>query len=195
MSSRSELTTHHDPEVLFHVSEQSGMTRFEPRPPPREVPGLDYPVVWAVDESHLCNYLLPRDCPRVTYRAGPNSTQADVSRFTGGDPTIHIIAVETLWLPAIRAAQLSLYRFDSSGFEIQDPAAGYYVCRKTVATIEEVIVTDLIKAIGSRGVEFRTLDSIWELRERVIGSTLEYSIIRMRNATPYEGVARFHPLP
>ncbi len=77
-------------------------------------------------------------------------------------------------MPAIRAVQLSLYRFDPSGFEIRDPPAGYYV---------------------SSEAEFRVLDSLWELRELVIDSTLEYSIIRIRNAASHEGLARFHPLP
>jgi len=27
-------------------------------------------LVWAIDGDHLRNYLVPRDCPRVTYYAG-----------------------------------------------------------------------------------------------------------------------------
>jgi hypothetical protein len=49
--------------VLFHVSEEAGLARFEPRPSP----SADAPVVWAVDADRLRNYLLPRECPRVTY--------------------------------------------------------------------------------------------------------------------------------
>ena len=195
MNGWTDLTVPAEPVDLFHVSERSGIIRFEPRPLPREVPDLGHPVVWAVDEPHLCNYLLPRSCPRVTFRAGPGTTAADAGKFMKPGHTHHVVAVESGWMPAIRAARLSLYRFDPTGFEIQDPAAGYYVSSEAVTPIEEIIVSDLIEAIGSCGVEFRVLDSLWELRELVIGSTLEYSIIRMRNAAPLEGLAPFHPLP
>ncbi len=195
MNGWADQSTPAEPATLFHVSERRGIVRFEPRQPPREIPGLSHPVVWAVDEPHLCNYLLPRSCPRVTFRAGPGTTAGDSGKFMRSDHTHHVVAVEAGWMPAIRAAQLSLYRFDPSGFEIQDPPAGYYVSSEPVTPIGETIVANLIKAIGSRGVELRVLDSLWELRELVIGSTLEYSIIRMRNAVPPEGLARFHPLP
>lgn len=55
------------PSRLFHVSEDSGIEVFEPRPAAL-FPNLG-PVVWAVAESHLVNYLLPRECPRVTFCA------------------------------------------------------------------------------------------------------------------------------
>jgi hypothetical protein len=195
MSGRANLTDPAEPSHLFHVSERSGIIRFVPRPASRAIQDLDHPVVWAVDESHLCNYLLPRDCPRVTFRAGPGTTAGDVVRLMRSDSVHHVVAVEAGWLSSIRAARLSLYRFDTSGFEIQDNVAGYYVSRETVIPTEEVIITDLIEAICSRGVELRVLDSLWELRELVIGSTLEYSIIRMRNAAPHEGLVDFHALP
>lgn len=62
--------------MLFHVSEESGIERFEPRPSPY----TDEPVVWAIDADRLRNYLLPRECPRVTYYAGCETTIADVER-------------------------------------------------------------------------------------------------------------------
>ena len=48
--------------MLFHVSEEFGIDRFEPRPS-EYVSGF---VVWAIDTDRLRNYLLPRECPRVT---------------------------------------------------------------------------------------------------------------------------------
>ena len=53
-------------QMLFHISEESDIARFEPRAS-EYATGL---VVWAIDETRLCNYLLPRECPRVTYYAG-----------------------------------------------------------------------------------------------------------------------------
>ena len=98
--------------MLYHVSEEAGITRFEPRP----AVNLDYPVVWAVHEDRLRNYLLPRDCPRVTFFAGPETTPQDIERFLGSSPAV--VAIE----------------------------------------------------------------SLWELHDAVVGSTLSYSMIRMRNA-------------
>jgi len=51
--------------VLFHVSEDSGIVEFIPRPSKY----TQDPVVWAVDDEKIRNYLVPRDCPRVTYYA------------------------------------------------------------------------------------------------------------------------------
>ena len=50
---------------LFHVSEDPAIEDFHPRP--SSVAPEVGPIVWAVAESHLPNYLLPRDCPRVTF--------------------------------------------------------------------------------------------------------------------------------
>jgi hypothetical protein len=49
--------------MLFHVSEEPGTERFEPRAPA----GAGDPVVWAIDAERLRNYLVPRECPHVTY--------------------------------------------------------------------------------------------------------------------------------
>ena len=53
--------------MLFHVSEKSGITEFMPR----QSKYTQAPVVWAVDDEKVRNYLVPRDCPRVTYYAEP----------------------------------------------------------------------------------------------------------------------------
>ena len=58
-------------EELFHVSDQPGITRFEPRPPPPGNTTHTGRMVWAVGQRLLHNYLVPRDCPRVTFYAGP----------------------------------------------------------------------------------------------------------------------------
>jgi len=53
--------------MLFHVSEEPGIGRFEPR----LSENASGPIVWAIEGARLCNCLLPRDCPRVSYYAGP----------------------------------------------------------------------------------------------------------------------------
>ena len=163
--------------MLYHVSEQSGIERFEPR----SVEGGEA-VVWAVDSERLRNYLLSRDCPRVTFNAGPDSTADDVQRFLGSSSAV--VAVESGWLERIRSCRLFVYHLPPESFVCIDQCAGYYVSKEPVAPAAEEVVDDLIAALLNRGVELRFLPDLWDLRDAVAASTLQFSIIRMRNAGP-----------
>ena len=95
---------------LFHVSEQAGTTHFEPRWPPTANAATRAPVVWAVDEAHLPNYLVPRECPRVAFQSAPNTTPRDHDAFFAGGAR-HVVAIESTWFDrAISSAQW-LYEF------------------------------------------------------------------------------------
>ena len=50
---------------LFHVSEEKKIEEFVPR----YSDSTKEPVVWAIAEAKLANYLLPRNCPRVCFSA------------------------------------------------------------------------------------------------------------------------------
>ena len=162
--------------MLFHVSEETGIIRFDPRP-------SDYtpnPVVWAISADRICNYLLPRDCPRVTYYAGPDTTPTDVVRFLG-DSRI-VVAVENGWLERIRSCRLYCYHLPPETFESLDECAGYYVSRVSVVPDRVEVFEDLIGELLKRGVELRLMQDLWTLRNAVVTSTLQFSVIRMRNA-------------
>lgn len=164
--------------MLFHVSEESDIERFEPRPSPY----ADEPVVWAIDADHLRNYLLPRDCPRVTYYAGRETTVADVERFLGPSPAV--IAVESAWLERLRACRLFCYALPAATFSCIDECAGYFVSREAVVPTRVQVVDDLMTALLGRGLELRFVPNLWSLRDAVVSSTLQFSLIRMRNALP-----------
>ena len=164
--------------MLFHVSEESGIERFEPRPSRY----TDEPVVWAIDADRLRNYLLPRECPRVTYSAGPETTVADVERFLGSSPAV--IAVESAWLERLRSCRLYCYHLPPATFECLDECAGYFVSRVPAVPTHVQVVDDLLAALLGRGVELRFVPDLWPLRDAVVSSTLRYSLIRMRNALP-----------
>ena len=101
---------------LFHASDTPHIARFEPRPVRPDHPlKFNQPVVWAVEERLLHNYLLPRDCPRVTFYARPDSAPADVARLMGQTTARYVVAVEAGWLEAIRACVLYLYEFSRAG--------------------------------------------------------------------------------
>jgi hypothetical protein len=181
---------------LYHISDQPGIRLFEPRPAPHLGIGVEGDVVWAVDEGHLHNYLLPRDCPRVTFYATEQSAPADVERLIGPGGARYVVAIESHWLPRIQKECLYQYEFDSRDFNILDEGAGYYVSRQAMAPLSEIKIDDVLSALLEHDVELRIMASLWKLREAVIHSTLQFSIIRMRNARlPQEGIEVFYPLP
>jgi hypothetical protein len=164
--------------MLFHVSEESGIELFEPRPSPY----AQEPVVGAIDADRLRNYLLPRECPRVTYYAGRDTTATDVERFLGSSPAV--VAVESAWLQRLRSGRLYCYRLPPETFTCIDECAGYHVSQIPVVPTCVEVVDDLLAALLGRGVELRFVPDLWSLRDAVVASTLQFSLIRMRNALP-----------
>ena len=181
---------------LFHISDQPEIKLFEPRPSPHHSASVQGLMVWAVDQYHIQNYLLPRDCPRVTFFAGQASSPADVAALIGPSGARHVIAIEACWLPRIQSQRLVRYEFDPSSFEMHDETAGYWISRASVVPIAETRIADILSELFRQDIELRIIHSLWKLREAVIHSSLEFSIIRMRNAQPPpEGMAAYHPLP
>lgn len=164
--------------MLFHVSEERGIEQFEPRAPGK---GRN-PVVWAIDEGRLRNYLVPRECPRVTYYAGRETTDADVERFLGS--SVAVIAIEREWFGRLRSCRLYCYHLSPQTFECIDECAGYFVSRVPVMPLCVEVVDDPVSALLQRGVELRIVPNLWPLRDAVVKSSLQFSIIRMRNALP-----------
>jgi Family of unknown function (DUF6886) len=164
--------------MLFHISEESEITRFEPRATEYSA-GL---VVWAIEESRLCNYLVPRECPRVTYYAGADTTTADVERYLGSSPAV--VAIESRWLDRLRSTRLYCYHMPPETFECLDACAGYFVSRVPVIPSHLEVLDDPVAALLGRGVELRIVPNLWSLRDAVVQSSLRFSIIRLRNAAP-----------
>ena len=163
--------------AFFHISEEPDIAVFEPRPSALR----DEAVVWAIDVEHLRNYLVPRDCPRVTYAAGPRTTAADRERFLGSSAAV--LAIESGWFDRMRSCRLYCYHLPGEAFELADGCAGYYVSRVPVTPVRVEIIDDPIAAVLERGVELRVLASLWALRDAVVESTLAFSIIRFGNAS------------
>jgi len=162
--------------MLFHLSEAGGIEKFDPRPSNY----TSYPVVWAISADRMSNYLVPRDCPRVTYYAGPKTSTEDIDRFLGRSKAV--VAVEAGWLERIRRGRLFCYHLPPETFECLDSCAGYHVSRIPVIPERIEVFDDLISELLKRDVELRFVPELWTLRDAVVASTLEFSIIRMRNA-------------
>ena len=164
--------------MLFHISEEPGIARFEAR-------ASEYassPVVWAIDERRVCNSLAPRECPRGTYYAGAGTTAADVERFLGSSPAV--VAIESAWMDRARSCCLYGYHMPEEAFECLDAGAGYFVSRVPVVPVGVEVFEDPIRELLRRGAELRVLHSLWALRDAVLASSLQFSFIRMRNALP-----------
>ena len=163
---------------LFHVSEEAGIGRFEPRPNYR-VGGR---MGWAVDEPHLVNFLVPRNCPRITFGRGPDTSAADEARFLAG--VRRGVAFEAEWLERVRRCVLHVYELPDAGFQPEDAAAGYWISPEAVTPIRTRVESDLLLALARAGAEVRVLQDFWPLCDAVANSSLEFSIIHKDRARP-----------
>ena len=168
--------------ILFHVSEEPNIQVFHPRTPTRTDLNPEIPLVWALDEKRLPNFLTPRNCPRVTYHAGEQTTEADRIRFFSNPDVPHVVAIENAWFETMKNTTLYLYAFDSADFVLQDPIAGYYISEKTQTPLSVTPCRDLFEELFRRNVEFRLLKNLWPLADAVQASTLNWSFCRMKNA-------------
>lgn len=164
--------------AISHISETVGIERFEPRTP--ESGGA--PVVWGIDEERLRNYLLPRECPRVTFYANKGRSPEDAEKFLGSSRAV--VAVESSWLQRIRSATLYRYILPADSFKCIDAGAGYFISEEAVVPTSMEILDDLLAELVNRNVELRILPNLGHLHDAVAASTLQFSMIRMRNAAP-----------
>jgi hypothetical protein len=169
---------------LFHISEEPALRVFYPRPQlPEQGHTVTDDVVWAIDEAHLPNYLLPRACPRVTYRSAPTTSDDDRARFFTGS-SAHVVAIGADWLERAMSCTLFVYELPSRTFELLDTSAGYWVSRHLVEPLDVTEMRAPLVEIVRRRVELRVLPlaDLWSLRDAVAASTVDFSIIRMRHA-------------
>jgi hypothetical protein len=170
--------------TLFHFSEEPDISLFTPQPlaadPASEV------LVWAIDRKHAPNYYFPRDCPRITFSIGEATTDEDAEIFFRHTSAWRVVAIESGWLERVRATQLYRYYLPSDGFVLKDAGAGYYISTGAVKPLHVEKMNDLLTELIAADVELRVMPSLWKLYDAVAASTLEFSIIRMRNAMARE---------
>jgi Family of unknown function (DUF6886) len=158
------------PPALWHVSEEPAIDRFEPRDG----------RVWAIDTRHAPLYWFPRDCPRATFWAVERTSDDDVERFLGGDRASRVHVIEPGWLERMRTTPVYAYRLPAATFE---PWDRFHISAAAVEPLERVELGDLVERHRAAGIELRTADRLLRLWDEVAGSTLDFSGIRLRNAT------------
>ena len=84
----------------------------------------------------------------------------------------------------LRSCRLYCYHLPPQTFACLDECAGYFVSRLPVVPTQVEVVDDLLVALLGRGVELRFVPNLWPLRDAVVSSTLQFSLIRMWNALP-----------
>ena len=158
------------PHALWHVSEDDSIARFHPRGG----------RVWAIDTRHLPLYWFPRDCPRATFWANSKTTDEDVDEFLHGDRSLRVHVVEPEWFDAMRTTRVFAYRLPAETFERWDR---FWISSSTVEPLELVELGDLVGRHAKADIELAADDDLPALWQRVIASTLDFSGIRLRNAS------------
>lgn len=166
--------------ALWHVSEDATIERFEPHV--SATAASDEPRVWAVDTRHLPLYWFPRDCPRGTFWAAPETAPEDADRLLAGASRVH--ALEAASLDRMRAARVLAYRLPEASFTPDEEVGGYWLSRAAVEPVEVVELGDLLGLHAAAEIELRLVASLWALWDQVMSSTLEFSGMRLRNAAP-----------
>lgn len=164
---------------LFHVSEESDIKIFNPRVPERNDLDKSVGVVWAINERCLPNFLTPRDCPRVTYHIGENTSEKDINRYISSTTMNHVVIIENAWFEKMKVITLYVYEFEIDGFELQDEIAGYYVSKAPQIPIAKYEINDLFKELFSRNVELRLVDNLWDVCEEIKQTSFNWSMCRM----------------
>ena len=152
------------------MSEDASLGRFEPRDG----------KVWAIDTRHLPLYWFPRDCPRATFWANDETSEGDVERWLGGDRLRRVHVIEPSWLARMRDATVYAYRMPERTFELEDR---FWISAVTVEALERRELGDLLELHAGAGIELRVAPGLLALWDAVVASTLDFSGIRLRNAT------------
>jgi hypothetical protein len=160
------------------VSEDPTIEVFHPHQ--SELHALDEPLVWAVDTHYQWLYWFPRDCPRACFEASEDTTEEDVERWLDGDRSRRVGVIESAWLDRFRSARVYAYRLPPDTFEPWDK---FFVSRVTVAPLELVELGDLLARHAEAGNELRVAPTLYPLWDKAIETTLDFSGIRLRNAS------------
>lgn len=77
-----------------------------------------------------------------------------------------------------------MYGFDPKDFYLFEEAktAGYYISHKEVKPIQVMVMDDLLGSILEQDIELRFTPTLSAVRNAVINSTLDFSIIRFSKA-------------
>ena len=166
---------------LFHISDDATLTRFEPQSADTKIwPQLTRSYVWVVSDEMVHNYFFPRNCPRVCWMIGPDTTQEEKDRFRSVGDQRAIIAVEQGWKERIATCTLCQYEFSPRNFYPIDYCAGYYISEQTEIPVATKTLRKPLDLLAERGVRVEFHDDLESVRQMTANSNYRFSNIRMR---------------
>jgi hypothetical protein len=172
------------PGEVLHFSEDPSIAGFVPHVAATAQQPSAY--VWAVDAEQAPTYWFPRDCPRVTTWVGPRTTVDDRGRILGPGGGERVHAVEYAWLERMRTVRLYAYRLPAAAFRPIGELRAYAMVAECPVTPlgPPDRVGDLFALHAAAGIQLRVLPDLWGFADAAASSTLEFSGIRLRNASP-----------
>jgi hypothetical protein len=166
-------------EAVYHYSEDGTIRRFAPHVPPTNP---SHPAaVWAIDGPHSPLYWFPRNCPRISTWATTRAQQELLSDLFETEAS-RICAAESHWTEGIRAARLYRYVFDARDFEPWTEADGQYISGDVVYPQRVDVLDDLLALHAEAEVELRLTPRLGTMMDRILGSGLPFSFVRIRDA-------------
>jgi hypothetical protein len=172
-------TTGSVPDVVFHYTEDGTISRFVPHVP--QTNPSHPPAVWAMDAEHSPLYWFPRDCPRISVWANDEAQRA-VLRDTFETDATRICACESHWVDGMRRTRVYRYAFDGDQFAPWTGAEGQYISGEVVIPRSVDVLDDLIGLHAAAEVELRFTPKLGSLMDRMLGSGLPFSFVRIRDA-------------
>ena len=142
-------------------------------PPPYRAEGPH--ALWHVSENDSIRRFEPRD-----FWAESETTQVAVDRFLGGDRERRVHVVEPRWLEPMRTTHVLAYRMPEAPFVENDDR--FWISEEPIEPLELVELADLVERHEAAGIELRTEEDLPGFWNEVVGSSLGYSGIRLRNA-------------
>ena len=181
------------PGEVLHFSEDPSITLFVPHV--ARTAQQPEPYVWAVDYDHAPAYWFPRACPRALTWAAAWTTAEDHEVFLGASSRVHTIEYERL--PTVQSTVLYAYRLGAANFRPFGSPEPYAqvatIPVRPIAPPEKV--GSLLEAHEVAGIELRLVTNLGPYWRRVIGSSIGFSGIRLRNARPDPETPVDQPLP
>ncbi|MFC8226164.1 DUF6886 family protein [Streptomyces sp. NPDC057287] len=172
------------PGEVLHFSEDPEISLFRPHVAATARQPEAY--VWAVDGAQAPAYWFPRQCPRAMAWTAPHTSRPDRERILGPGGGRRVHAIEYSWLERLMSVELFAYRFAATSFRpFGDPVPHAFVSTGPVEPLGPAEpVGDLVELHREAGIQLRVLDNLWGFWEAVVPSTMQFSGIRLRNATP-----------
>ncbi|XMB67777.1 hypothetical protein RI065_04495 [Mycoplasmatota bacterium zrk1] len=164
---------------LYHVSDNKNIEIFEPRSANKSWPGLYKQYVWAISSKMVHNYYFPRNCPRVCWMIGPNTSEDDKNYFKSFGEFKSLIFVKKAWEKTIEDTIIYRYEFDNKNFYPVDYSAGYYVSeREEIPKLVEIV--DLKEELKKSNVKLIFVEDLSKYQCESTERTFRFSNIRMK---------------